>query len=104
MESSTYVSPKGFERSLDRNADSASLTQAYDGHMNMVLSDVEETIYVVDVAEVTGENVVRVSSSAGIRPGREADLLLDRQEELRDALRSRGRSRSEEHTSELQSH
>lgn len=32
----------------------------------MVLSDVEETIYVVDVAEVTGESVVRVSSSVGL--------------------------------------
>jgi U6 snRNA-associated Sm-like protein LSm3 len=34
--------------------------QAYDGHMNMVLSEVEETIYVVDQDEATGENVVRV--------------------------------------------
>ncbi|GAA5860649.1 hypothetical protein JCM5296_006528 [Sporobolomyces johnsonii] len=32
---------------------------AYDGHMNMVLSDVEETIYVVDVDEATQQNVVR---------------------------------------------
>ncbi|KAL8280420.1 hypothetical protein RQP46_007068 [Phenoliferia psychrophenolica] len=32
---------------------------AYDGHMNMVLSDVEETIYVVDVHELTNESVVR---------------------------------------------
>lgn len=35
--------------------------QAYDGHMNMVLSEVEETIYVVDVDEQTSESVVRVS-------------------------------------------
>ncbi|KAM0749784.1 Sm-like ribonucleoprotein [Meredithblackwellia eburnea MCA 4105] len=32
---------------------------AYDGHMNMVLSDVEETIYVVDVDEQSGESIVR---------------------------------------------
>lgn len=39
------------------------LLQAYDGHMNMVLSEVEETIYVVDVDEQTSESVVRVSHS-----------------------------------------
>lgn len=38
--------------------------QAYDGHMNMVLSEVEETIYVVDADEATGQQVVRVSASA----------------------------------------
>lgn len=37
---------------------------AYDGHMNMVLSDVEETIYLVDTDETTGENVVRVRFSS----------------------------------------
>ncbi|ORY90924.1 putative LSM3-U6 snRNA-associated Sm-like protein [Leucosporidium creatinivorum] len=35
------------------------ILHAYDGHMNMVLSEVEETIYVVDVDEQTGESVVR---------------------------------------------
>ncbi|BGP53398.1 hypothetical protein JCM8202_000285 [Rhodotorula sphaerocarpa] len=35
------------------------LLHAYDGHMNMVLSDVEETIYVVDTDESTAESVVR---------------------------------------------
>lgn len=35
-------------------------TQAYDGHMNMILSEVEETIYVVDADEASGDNVVRV--------------------------------------------
>lgn len=34
--------------------------QAYDGHMNMILSEVEETIYVVDADEASGDNVVRV--------------------------------------------
>lgn len=32
---------------------------AYDGHMNLILSDVEETIYVVEADEMTGESVVR---------------------------------------------
>ncbi|GAA5846022.1 hypothetical protein JCM3766R1_001341 [Sporobolomyces carnicolor] len=32
---------------------------AYDGHMNMVLSDVEETVYLVDIDQQTQQNVVR---------------------------------------------
>ncbi|GAA5924875.1 U6 snRNA-associated Sm-like protein LSm3 [Sporobolomyces koalae] len=32
---------------------------AYDGHMNMVLSDVEETVYLVDLDQQTQQNVVR---------------------------------------------
>ncbi|KAF9969837.1 Sm-like protein lsm3b [Actinomortierella ambigua] len=32
---------------------------AYDGHLNMVLGDVEETITVVDVNEETMEEIVR---------------------------------------------
>ncbi|KAF7726320.1 U4/U6-U5 snRNP complex subunit lsm3 [Apophysomyces ossiformis] len=32
---------------------------AYDGHMNMVLGDVEETITIVDVNEDTYEEVIR---------------------------------------------
>ncbi|GAA5961086.1 hypothetical protein JCM8115_005819 [Rhodotorula mucilaginosa] len=35
------------------------ILHAYDGHMNMVLSEVEETIYVVDTDEATSESVVR---------------------------------------------
>ncbi|CBQ70657.1 probable LSM3-U6 snRNA-associated Sm-like protein [Sporisorium reilianum SRZ2] len=33
---------------------------AYDGHMNLILGDVEETIYVVDINEETGAETVRV--------------------------------------------
>ncbi|CAH1765441.1 6052_t:CDS:2, partial [Entrophospora sp. SA101] len=33
---------------------------AYDGHLNMVLGDVEETITIVDVNEETYEEVIRV--------------------------------------------
>ncbi|GAA6026268.1 hypothetical protein JCM11491_001134 [Sporobolomyces phaffii] len=32
---------------------------AYDGHMNMVLSDVEETVYLVDVDHDSQQNLVR---------------------------------------------
>lgn len=42
--------------------------------MNMVLSDVEETIYVVDVDEITNASVVRVSPAASdCPPGSTAD-------------------------------
>ncbi|EST06167.1 Ribonucleoprotein LSM domain protein [Kalmanozyma brasiliensis GHG001] len=33
---------------------------AYDGHMNLILGDVEETIYVVDINDETGAETVRV--------------------------------------------
>ncbi|KAF8965665.1 Sm-like protein lsm3b [Entomortierella lignicola] len=33
---------------------------AYDGHLNMVLGDVEETITIVDVVEETMEEVIRI--------------------------------------------
>jgi small nuclear ribonucleoprotein (snRNP)-like protein len=36
-------------------------SQAYDGHMNLILSDVEETIMIVDVAEAPeGQGTVNV--------------------------------------------
>lgn len=43
------------------------MVQAYDGHMNLILGDVEETIYVVDVNDESGAETVRVSlnQSAG---------------------------------------
>lgn len=42
-------------------------TQAYDGHMNLILSDVEETIMVVDVPDGVPETegTVRVSGGCG---------------------------------------
>jgi U6 snRNA-associated Sm-like protein LSm3 len=36
-------------------------TQAYDGHLNMVLSDVEETVTIVQVDEENEDEAVRVS-------------------------------------------
>lgn len=50
--------------------------QAYDGHMNMVLSEVEETIYVVEIADITNESVVRVSLvSSGRNDGWKLSLM-----------------------------
>jgi small nuclear ribonucleoprotein (snRNP)-like protein len=36
--------------------------QAYDGHLNMVLSDVEETVTIVEVEEENEDPTVRVCS------------------------------------------
>ena len=36
------------------------ILHAYDGHMNLMLGDVEETIYEVQVEEVTGAETVKV--------------------------------------------
>lgn len=49
--------------------------QAYDGHMNMVLSEVEETIYVVEVADITNESVVRVSGTTRGFVGNDLSLM-----------------------------
>ena len=49
--------------------------QAYDGHMNMVLSEVEETIYVVEVADITNESVVRVSGTTQDFVGNDLSLM-----------------------------
>lgn len=35
--------------------------QAYDGHLNMVLGEVEETITLVEVNEDTYEEIIRVN-------------------------------------------
>jgi small nuclear ribonucleoprotein (snRNP)-like protein len=42
------------------------ILQAYDGHMNLILSDVEETIMIVEVAEGVpeGQGTVNVSETA----------------------------------------
>ena len=39
--------------------------QAYDGHLNMVLSDVEETVTIVEIDDENEDEVVRVFSSLG---------------------------------------
>lgn len=49
-----------YDRGTTRLTLEATVKQAYDGHMNMILSDVEETIYVVETDEVTNNSVVRV--------------------------------------------
>lgn len=38
-----------------------STMQAYDGHLNMVLGEVEETITLVEVNEETYEEIIRVN-------------------------------------------
>lgn len=40
------------------------ILHAYDGHMNLILGDVEETIYDVQVAEDTGAESVVVCSKS----------------------------------------
>lgn len=47
--------------------------QAYDGHMNLILSDVEETIMIVDLAEGQPEaqGTVNVRHSTFTRDGRD---------------------------------
>ncbi|GAA5812018.1 Sm-like protein lsm3b [Mucor flavus] len=35
------------------------MTEAYDGHLNMVMGEVEETITIVDVNEETLEEIIR---------------------------------------------
>lgn len=41
--------------------------QAYDGHMNLILSDVEETIMIVDAVDgnFEGQGTVKVRANAG---------------------------------------
>ena len=47
-----------------KNAHWFAFVQAYDGHMNLIMSDVEETIMIVDPDGVTnGQGVVNVSQS-----------------------------------------
>ncbi|KAK2627358.1 hypothetical protein QTJ16_003324 [Diplocarpon rosae] len=62
---------------------------AYDSHCNLVLGDVEETIYVVDEDEDEEETVkVRVPSTCS--HGRaKRDLCIDNPQEVRDAICSR---------------
>jgi small nuclear ribonucleoprotein (snRNP)-like protein len=48
---------------------SFGILQAYDGHMNLILSDVEETIMIVEVAEGVpdGQGTVNVSKTGHIK-------------------------------------
>jgi len=47
------------------------ILHAYDGHMNLILSDVEETIMIVDTENATGQGVVNVAK-------RKMDMLFVR--------------------------
>lgn len=40
---------------------------AYDGHMNLIMGDVEETIYDVQVAEDTGAESIKVRDACSSR-------------------------------------
>lgn len=64
------------------------LKQAYDSHCNLVLGEVEETIYVVD--EDDEQETVRVRQ-AHLPLLRTCELIevIDGQEAVRDALRQR---------------
>lgn len=42
--------------------------KAYDNHMNLILSDVEETITIVDIDEASGAESVRVRPRNHLRP------------------------------------
>ncbi|KAN0060903.1 Sm-like protein lsm3b [Thecaphora frezii] len=41
---------------------------AYDGHMNLIMGDVEETIYVVDISDESAQETVRVSTTMAPNP------------------------------------
>lgn len=56
------------------------ILHAYDGHMNLILGDVEETIYDVDVAEDTGAETIKVCECV------HALLTTGRKTQLRDAV------------------
>ncbi len=55
------------------------LRQAYDGHMNLILSDVEETIMIVDPVEGAPEGHTSVNVSLGSRPHRVFKMTHDPQ-------------------------
>lgn len=56
---------------------SANCLQAYDGHLNMVLSDVEETVTIVEVEEENEDEAVRVSPLTLSLFALVLDMLLD---------------------------
>lgn len=49
--------------------------QAYDGHMNLILGDVEETILMVDAVDgnLEGKGTVKVSTCSDDQPSRQTD-------------------------------
>ena len=70
---------------LHQEADRALIVrgaQAYDQHLNILLSEVEETITTVEIDEQTFEEVVKVSR----RRGCHADLVLPAAPALRTSM------------------
>jgi hypothetical protein len=65
------------------------LIQAYDSHCNVVLGDVEETIYTTEEDE-EGEETVKVHMNAATSSHhRPADHASDYQKAIRDVVRKR---------------
>lgn len=61
--------------------------KAYDSHCNLVLGEVEETVYVVEEDE-NEEEVVKVGCD--LHPSNfKLTLCLDNQQEIRDVVRTR---------------
>lgn len=54
-------------------SDGPSLLQAYDAHMNLILSDVEETITLIDVGDDGAVSNVRVRHPIASAVSRELD-------------------------------
>ena len=54
-------------RANERLINWCSPNQAFDGHLNLVLGEVEETITIVDINEDTDEEVIRVRYIPGHR-------------------------------------
>lgn len=63
------------------------VSQAYDSHCNVVLGDVEETIYMIEEDD-EGEETVKVQMMVSVNMDR-ADSLADHQEAIGDAVRER---------------
>jgi U6 snRNA-associated Sm-like protein LSm3 len=64
----------------------ACIFQAYDSHCNVVLGDVEETIYTTEEDE-DGEEIVKVhTNTATQNHGHPADRAADCQEAIRDVV------------------
>ena len=62
--------------------------KAYDSHCNLVLGDVEETIYVVEDDDEAEEDTIKVSMLP-VRPAAQTEDHADGQEAIRDAVCSR---------------
>jgi U6 snRNA-associated Sm-like protein LSm3 len=73
--------------SFSRFEEADHVSQAYDSHCNVVLGDVEETIYMIEEDD-EGEETVKVQMMVSVNMDR-ADSLADHQEAIGDAVRER---------------